>query len=148
MPKERIDARPGYEPDGPDGHGRSVVEVSWGRETEHVQVVSKAIDRFTGDPYTARSQRHDDLRASRYVRDEEVVEGEPAASAEDLAERIRSRLPAHTAEQALSRLVVRTRTEAEPHFTEGMYVDLDRRGINSLIAVLRRARDQAFGKDE
>lgn len=31
---------------------------------------------------------------------------------------------------------------------KGMYVDLDRRGINSLIRNLRRARDQAFGRDE
>jgi hypothetical protein len=30
----------------------------------------------------------------------------------------------------------------------GMYVDLDRRGINDLIRYLRRARDQAFGRDE
>lgn len=32
--------------------------------------------------------------------------------------------------------------------TGGYYVDLDRQGINRLIKVLRRARDQAFGKDE
>lgn len=30
----------------------------------------------------------------------------------------------------------------------GMYVNLDRRGINDLIRHLRRARDQAFGRDE
>lgn len=30
----------------------------------------------------------------------------------------------------------------------GWYVDLDRRAINDLIRVLRRARDQAFGRDE
>lgn len=30
----------------------------------------------------------------------------------------------------------------------GWYVDLDRRGINDLIRILRRARDQAFGRDE
>lgn len=30
----------------------------------------------------------------------------------------------------------------------GFYTDLDRRGINDLIRVLRRARDQAFGRDE
>lgn len=30
----------------------------------------------------------------------------------------------------------------------GWYVDLDRKGINELIRVLRRARDQAFGRDE
>lgn len=31
---------------------------------------------------------------------------------------------------------------------EGFYVDLDRRGINQAIRHLRRARDQAFGRDE
>jgi hypothetical protein len=30
----------------------------------------------------------------------------------------------------------------------GYYVDLDRTQINRLIKVLRRARDQAFGRDE
>lgn len=34
------------------------------------------------------------------------------------------------------------------HFTDGMFVDLDRTGINRLIRNLRRARDQAFGRDE
>lgn len=32
--------------------------------------------------------------------------------------------------------------------TDGFYVDLDRRGVNDLIRHLRRARDQAFGRDE
>jgi hypothetical protein len=32
--------------------------------------------------------------------------------------------------------------------TYGYPVELDRRGINNLIRSLRRARDQAFGKDE
>ena len=34
------------------------------------------------------------------------------------------------------------------HYTDGFYVDLDRRGINDLIRNLRKARDQAFGRDE
>jgi hypothetical protein len=29
----------------------------------------------------------------------------------------------------------------------GVFMDLDRRGINDLVQYLRRARDQAFGKD-
>jgi len=33
-------------------------------------------------------------------------------------------------------------------YADGMFVDLDRRGINRLIRNLRRARDQAFGRDE
>lgn len=109
MPKERIDARPGYEFDGSDGHGRSVVEVSWGRETDYVQVVSKVIDRFTGDPYVKNPDEVLSPRAARTVDEMEAP---------------------------------------VPRFTDGMYVDLDRRGINDLIRVLRRARDQAFGRDE
>lgn len=31
---------------------------------------------------------------------------------------------------------------------EGMFVDLDRRTMNELIRVLRRARDHTFGKNE
>lgn len=34
------------------------------------------------------------------------------------------------------------------HYTDGFYVDLNRREINALIRNLRRARDQAFGRDE
>lgn len=30
----------------------------------------------------------------------------------------------------------------------GLYMELDRVGINDLIRLLRRARDQAFGRDE
>lgn len=38
--------------------------------------------------------------------------------------------------------------QGSTHFTDGMYVDLDRNSINKLIRNLRRARDQAFGRDE
>jgi hypothetical protein len=31
---------------------------------------------------------------------------------------------------------------------DGLYADLDREGINDLIRLMRRARDQAFGRDE
>lgn len=30
----------------------------------------------------------------------------------------------------------------------GLYVDLDRKGINHAIRALRKSRDQAFGRDE
>jgi hypothetical protein len=36
----------------------------------------------------------------------------------------------------------------DTHFTDGMYVNLNRSTINKLIRNLRRARDQAFGRDE
>ncbi len=31
---------------------------------------------------------------------------------------------------------------------DGQWVDLDRRGINNLIRVLREARDKAYGRDQ
>lgn len=34
------------------------------------------------------------------------------------------------------------------HYTDGFHVDLSRTTINQLIRNLRRARDQAFGRDE
>lgn len=40
------------------------------------------------------------------------------------------------------------REPGEIHFTDGMYVNLNRSGINKVIRDLRRARDQAFGRDE
>lgn len=33
-------------------------------------------------------------------------------------------------------------------WSQGFYVSLDRSGVNALIRHLRRARDQAFGRDE
>jgi hypothetical protein len=39
-------------------------------------------------------------------------------------------------------------TQASGAVDEGIYVDLDRTGINNMIRVLRRARDQAYGRDE
>jgi hypothetical protein len=39
--------------------------------------------------------------------------------------------------------------DAEPFSAAGgLHVNLDRQGINDLIRHLRRARDQAFGRDE
>jgi len=54
--------------------------------------------------------------------------------------------------KALDRITGGELVEPEPesgiHYTAGFYVGLDRREINSLIRVLRRARDQAYGRDE
>jgi len=48
---------------------------------------------------------------------------------------------------------VATLADESPHEFEGdamqgWYCDLDRKGINDLIRNLRKARDQAFGRDE
>ena len=86
MPKEIIYGDEPYtEP------GVSIVEVRWGRETGDMQLVTKAVNRTTGE---------------------------------------------------------RLSDDAGIHYTDGMYVSLDGRGINDLIRNLRRARDQAFGRDE
>lgn len=89
MPKEVIysDQLPWSEEDP----GVAVVEVRWGRDTGHMQLVTKAIHRATGDRLS----------------DDEGI-----------------------------------------HYTDGFYVDLNRSNINDLIRQLRRARDQAFGRDE
>jgi hypothetical protein len=42
----------------------------------------------------------------------------------------------------------RVTDDAGVHYTDGFHVDLDRHAINQLIRNLRRARDQAFGRDE
>lgn len=36
----------------------------------------------------------------------------------------------------------------ESHVTDGYHVDIERDQVNDLIRHLRRARDQAFGRDE
>jgi hypothetical protein len=74
------------------GAGRAVAEVTWSREAEHVQVVTKCVEAST---------------EGRLVHDDEGI-----------------------------------------HYTDGFWVTLDRNGINRLIRNLRRARDQAFGRDE
>ena len=91
MPKELVYSE--FTPFGEDDPGITVAEVSWNRETEHVQLVTKCIDRSTHEPVPMKEE---------YL------------------------LPA----------------------TAGFYMQLDRRGINKLIRNLRKARDQAFGKDE
>ncbi len=39
-------------------------------------------------------------------------------------------------------------TASAPSWSGGYHIDLDRQGINALIRTLRRARDQAYGRDE
>lgn len=92
MPKEQINGL--SLPFSEEAGLRSVVEVTWGRDSS-VTLVTKCVDASTGEVST------------------------------------RERL-----------------SSPERHAGEGWYLDLDRRGINELIRKLRRARDQAFGRDE
>lgn len=57
--------------------------------------------------------------------------------------------PAETADgpESLAALMAGWTEETKATAT-GLYATLDRDGINRLIRVLRRARDQSFGRDE
>lgn len=50
--------------------------------------------------------------------------------------------------QTLERLPCVNADKEKTPFNGGVYMSLDRGGINDLIRHLRRARDQAFGRDE
>lgn len=97
MPKETVYGS--QDPWGEDYPAVSVVQVTWSREAEYAQIVSKAVHRAD----------HSDIDP-------------PGEHKECCGDSI--------------------------SYTKGMYVTLDRRGINDLIRNLRRARDQAFGRDE
>lgn len=109
MPREMIygDVLPFAE----DSPGRSVVEVCWSREAEHVQIASKCVRADSEETYRPGTEITIDTDASLGATG--VVPSVP-----DLT------------------------------FFDGFYVQLDRPGINDLIRKLRRARDQAFGRDE
>jgi hypothetical protein len=91
-------------PYGEDDPGRSVVEVSWSREAEHVQLATRCMNQSTEGSW--RPPWINEL----------ISEDQP--------------VPTHVFAQ------------------DGWYIDLDRNAINKLIRDLRRARDQAFGRDE
>jgi len=89
-------------PYGPNSSARDMVEVTWSREAQHVQIATKL---FNDDGKTFG------------------MNGDEMATPEH--EKLRREIAAN-----------------------GFYCTLDRPGINKLIRNLRRARDQAFGKDE
>ena len=70
-----------------------VAEVRWGRETAHVELVTRAVIKSTGES----------VEKSRYP---------------------------------------------DQPFEAGVHMGMNRKQINDLIRNLRRARDQAFGRDE
>lgn len=122
MPKEIVygDSLPFGTPDEP-GPARSVVEVRWDREGGDFQIVTRCIDAQTGETF----QPHPGIQQSGFV-DESLT-------------------------TTAANTVNVTWTLPPPSmltFYDGFWVDLDRRGINQLIRNLRRARDQAFGRDE
>lgn len=113
MPKEVIYGDEGYLPYGtPEdpGPARSIVELTWSREAEHVQLVTKCVEAASGEAYRPK-------------------EGEPGY---------------HGGQRSTDPAV----PDFDLDFRDGFYVTMDRDGINRLIRNLRRARDQAYGRDE
>lgn len=104
MPRERIYGS--LVPFIDEDPARTVMEVTWSREAQYVQLASISIDGVTGEPLDI-VQKHGCVTVSSEEREHEC-----------------------------------------PVLFGGIYVQLDRRSINELIRKLRRARDQAFGRDE
>lgn len=110
MPRESVYAS--QTPYGDDDPGRTVAEISWGRESGHVQIVTRRTHVSDGGDYVPPE-------IAQWFGDDGLVDP----------------------------------TRIEPgsmHISmlHGWWCDLDRRGINDLIRLLRRARDHAYGKDE
>ena len=57
-------------------------------------------------------------------------------------------LVAYEDDEALGRALLNTLDVVSAPGGNGVWVTLDRRGCNDLIRFVRRARDQAFGRDE
>lgn len=105
-------------PYGDDSPAKSVAELRWDRDAGHVQLATKCVHMADHSTFIP----------------------------EEMKEIINEAGLAHTQElrgQASDddRTLIRT-------CWDGFYIDLDRRGMNELIRNLRRARDQAFGRDE
>ena len=120
MPREQIRGELLPFPDSEEDAEALVnaVDVSWSREAEFVQLTTKTIYDSDGGDYYPPS-----------------IEVTPSVPVGNIHYSYSSGGASSTA----------TSTEL---ISPGQYVQLDRPAINRLIRVLRRARDQAFGKDE
>lgn len=106
-------------PYGEDDPGRSVVEVGWSRDGVYVQLATKCVHAADETDY------HPPLEPFQGIVHSGT--GEPVTDGD---------------------VVVGELLEVEGLARSGHYVQLDRTTINELIRTLRRARDQAFGRDE
>lgn len=136
MPKEVIySSLLPYDEDTP---AVGIAELGWSRETEYVQLATRCVHRADHGVWHSDEQawrRAVDL-SLRFV---EANQGRNASTADAVfSEEERRFLFDFLLEQFGAGLTV----------ADGFYVQLDRRGINDLIRHLRRARDQAFGRDE
>ncbi len=136
MPKEVIHgSQPAYD----DERSVAVVEIRWSKDAEYVQVVSRCIDRSTDEAW--HSDETDHFRAVELAAKHHEFKNAKTREAEDA-----NALSTAEGIWLLDYLVDQFGTGLTVH--GGFFVDVDRRGINSMIRNLRRARDQAYGIDE
>lgn len=105
-------------------------------------------------PNTARDGQGEGVMPKENTYGSELPFG-PESSAQGVVEVAWSREPAGHVQVAAklfnddgSQAMTKDEADRRKLWSQGFYVDLDRDGINRLIRNLRRARDQAFGKDE
>jgi hypothetical protein len=122
MPKELIvGEHPYLGEDGPED-ARSVVEVRWHGESGYFQIATRCV----------RDSNRDVGYVPPYVA-KVIADGGGVTTSDNVQYTPGSPEPLPTVVHVAA---------------DGFYVTLERSGINDLIRVLRRARDQAYGRDE
>lgn len=152
MPKELIHGC--LTPYGDDDPAIGVAEVRWGRDSEYVQLVTNCVHRADHEVYRS------DPTAFRKAVDLSLAMHGPPGTSDGEAEALRK---VELGQQFAVDIDPYKATPAERDWLlgylvsqfgsgmtvmDGFYVTVDRRGINDLIRHLRRARDQAYGRDE
>lgn len=129
-------------PDQEDGREvRAVVELRWNKETGYFQMVTRCIDATTQETYYPKYIR-DWVSGEMDASGEAAVTVEQTGDTESLIKVTPSNVSGPTMETDHGPMAVPFSLAQD-----GFWVDLDRRGINTLIRNLRDARDGAFGKD-
>lgn len=105
-------------PYGDDSPARSVVELRWDRDAGHVQLATRCVHAADHSTFIPEEMKT-------------VINDAGLAHTQEL------RGPSSEDDRDLIWTC-----------WDGFFIDLDRRGMNHLIRNLRRARDQAFGRDE
>jgi hypothetical protein len=121
MPRETIDGA--LLPFADEDPRRSVIDVSWSREAEYVQIVTKMIDGVTGEDAGI---------------DLEALAGSVAGVLSHYNIVLTDQMKQAVFEALADRL----------QYAGVQYVQMNRHGLNRLVRVARAARNQVFGKDE
>lgn len=122
MPKEFVNSK-----HGGSGHERTYVQVGWSKEADHVEI-------GVLDSATELVVRRNTFGPGEH-RPGCVVESGPSCGGDHCPPWTR---PYEGTPDAMM--------DQEPF--GGWFMQMDRVGINRLIRILRRARDQAYGRDE